>query len=82
MIRDATRLMPALAGCRYEESLCEVKAILPRNEADDGRPILLKAHYGLPNHHVIVGGKIDNVYDIVQAIDRLDIVRRLDPCRS
>lgn len=82
MIRDAARLMPALAGCRHEDSLWEVKTVLPRSEADDGRPILFKAHYGLPNHHVIMGGKIDNVYDIVQAIDRLGIARGLDPCRS
>ena len=34
-----------------------------------GRPILFRSHYGLPNLFVIMGGKIDNVYDVVEALD-------------
>lgn len=71
MLRDAQRYLPALAGCRYRDSLWEVKTVLPRSEVDDGRPILFKPHYGLPNHHVIMGGKIDNVYDMIEEIDRI-----------
>jgi hypothetical protein len=68
MIRDAARYLPAAAECRYRDSLWEVKTILPRNEADDGRPILFLPHHGLRNYHVVLGGKIDNVYDILDRI--------------
>ena len=70
MIRDARKYLPILADCEYVDSLWEVKTILPRNEIDDGRPILYKPHHGIPNHHVVMGGKIDNVYDAVREIDR------------
>lgn len=71
MLRDARRYLPALADCRYRDSLWEVKTILPRNEIDDGRPILLRRHHGLRNLHVILGGKIDNVYDVVDSLKDL-----------
>jgi hypothetical protein len=64
MVRDAARYLPALAGCRYRESLWEVKTVLPRSEVDDSRPILYKFHYVLRNLHVVLGAKIDNVYDV------------------
>lgn len=71
MLRDAQRYLPALAGARYRGSLWEVKTLLPRSEVDDGRPILFKRDYGLPGHHVIMGGKIDNVYDVAVEVDKL-----------
>jgi glycine/D-amino acid oxidase-like deaminating enzyme len=70
MVRDAQRYIPLMANCVYRGSLWEVKTILPRNEVDDGRPILFKPHYGLRNHHVLMGGKIDNVYDVITEIDK------------
>lgn len=69
MMRDAARYMPALRHCRYVDSLWEVKTVLPRSEIDDSRPILYKPHYGLRNLHVVMGAKIDNVYDAVEAVD-------------
>ncbi len=71
MIRDAQRYMPALANCDYRGSLWEVKTVLPRSEVDDSRPILFRKHHGLPNHHVVMGGKIDNVYDALSEVDEL-----------
>jgi glycine/D-amino acid oxidase-like deaminating enzyme len=71
MVRDARRYMPPLTACDYVDSLWEVKTVLPRSEIDDGRPILFKSHHGIENHHVVMGGKIDNVYDAVQEIDQL-----------
>ncbi len=71
MVRDARRYLPAMAACEYVDSLWEVKTVLPRSEVDDGRPILFKSHYAIPNHHVVMGGKIDNVYDAVEEIDQL-----------
>jgi len=71
MVRDVARYMPSMSRCRYRGSIWEVKTVLPRSEVDDGRPILFKADYGLPNHHVIMGGKIDNVYDAVDEVNEL-----------
>jgi glycine/D-amino acid oxidase-like deaminating enzyme len=71
MVRDATRFMPQMRGTRYRRSLWEIKALLPKCEIDDGRPILFRTHHGLQNHHLVLGGKIDNVYDVTTAIDRL-----------
>lgn len=71
MVRDAARYLPILAECEYVESLFEVKTVLPMTETDDSRPILFLKHHGLPNHHLILGAKIDNVYDVVAEIDHL-----------
>jgi hypothetical protein len=64
MVRDAARYLPSLAACEYRDSLWEVKTVLPRSENDDSRPILFRPDHGIPNYHVIMGGKIDNVYDV------------------
>lgn len=64
MVRDAARYLPALAGCEYRDSLWDVKTVLPRSEADDSRPILFRPDHGIANYHVVMGGKIDNVYDV------------------
>jgi hypothetical protein len=49
----------------------EVKTVLPMTEVDDSRPILFLKHHGIPNHHLILGAKIDNVYDVVSELDQL-----------
>ncbi|WP_343344196.1 FAD-dependent oxidoreductase [Sphingomicrobium sp. XHP0239] len=73
MIRDAARYLPALADARHETSLYEVKTILTQNERDDGRPILYQR--GPANSRIVsvLGGKIDNIYDL------FDLVRQSDP---
>jgi glycine/D-amino acid oxidase-like deaminating enzyme len=72
MLKDVSRYIPLLADCKYKDSLWEVKTVLPLSEIDDSRPILFKPHYGgLSNFHCIVGGKIDNVYDVADAIGDL-----------
>ncbi len=70
MLKDAVRYVPMLEDCRYDRSIWEVKTVLPRSEADDSRPILFRANHGLPGLHCVMGGKIDNVYDAVDAIGR------------
>lgn len=70
MVRDAARFLPTATGCRYRDSLWEVKTVLPRSETDDSRPILFRRDYGLPNYHLVMGGKIDNVYDVAEEIGR------------
>ena len=69
MRRDAARYMPVLDACQYERSLWEVKTVLPRSETDDSRPILFRPDHGLPGFHTILGGKIDNVYDVISAVE-------------
>jgi hypothetical protein len=64
MVRDAARYMPILKECRHVDSIWEVKTVLPQSEVDDSRPILFKKDQGIKNLTCILGGKIDNVYDI------------------
>lgn len=70
MIRDASRYLPAIAGAQYIDSLFEVKTVLAKNENNDGRPILFEKHPKLQGCYSVLGGKIDNIYDILQGIDR------------
>lgn len=68
MIQDAKRYMPILAECRHVDSLWEVKTVLPRSEVDDSRPILYQAVQGAPGAVCVLGGKIDNIFDITEAL--------------
>lgn len=68
MQQDAARYIPILSECEYKSSLWEVKTILPQSEADDSRPILFKQNYGLKGFHCVMGGKIDNIYDVIDVI--------------
>jgi len=69
MLRDAMRYLPALKDTSYVESLFEIKTVLLKNEGDDGRPILFEKHYSLPGLFSVLGGKIDNIYDILEKLD-------------
>jgi glycine/D-amino acid oxidase-like deaminating enzyme len=75
MYHDAIRYMPLLSECRYKGSIWEVKTVLPRSESDDSRPILFKPNHGLKGFHSIMGGKIDNVYDAIQIIEKTGFLR-------
>ena len=69
MRRDAGRYLPELMNLKYIRSLYEVKTILPRNANDDGRPILHKKDYGgIKNLNIVIGAKLDNIYDILEEI--------------
>ena len=69
MIRDAQRYLPLLDSAQYHGSLFEVKTVLLENERDDGRPILFRRDWGIKNFFVVMGGKVDNVYDLMRAIE-------------
>ena len=82
MQRDAMRYMPVLRGMRPKGSLFEIKTVLMRNESDDGRPILLHRNAVNPNYMTVLGGKLDNIYDLFDALaalgppfDRAEIAR-------
>ncbi|MEL7097305.1 MAG: FAD-binding oxidoreductase [Pseudomonadota bacterium] len=73
MLRDAQRYMPCLAGAVYKKSIFDVKTVLVKNEHDDGRPILYQQKPKDSRVISILGGKIDNIYDL------FDLVRTTDP---
>ena len=61
-----------MAKAKYMGSIFEIKTVLPRNEDDDGRPILFKKDVGnVKNLVCVMGGKLDNIYDLE---DRLESV--------
>ncbi|MEZ5895814.1 MAG: FAD-dependent oxidoreductase [Parvularculaceae bacterium] len=69
MLRDARRYLPVLDEARFAETLFEIKTTLTDTEIDDARPIAF--HRDLDNPHVIsvLGGKIDNIFDVLKVID-------------
>jgi glycine/D-amino acid oxidase-like deaminating enzyme len=71
MLKDAVRYIPSLKDTLYVSSMYEVKTVLIQNEDNDGRPILYRPDFELPNFSVIMGGKIDNIYDIIHAMRHL-----------
>lgn len=76
MVRDVSRYLPAIQDAKYVDSLFEVKTILVKNEGDDGRPILFEKHEELPGCYSILGGKIDNIYDVFEKLDAEKLQQR------
>ncbi|HIK53390.1 MAG TPA: FAD-dependent oxidoreductase [Oscillatoriales cyanobacterium M59_W2019_021] len=70
-IRDAARYLPIVRDCQYVDSLWEVKTVLPQSETDDSRPILFQQNPKLTNFYSVLGGKIDNIYDLAHELDTL-----------
>ena len=68
MINDAKRYIPLLENAVYKDSIYEVKTVQVKNETDDGRPILFTKDYEIKNFSNIMGGKIDNIYEILDTI--------------
>ena len=68
MVRDAQRYVPDIAKAEYHNSFFEIKTILTKNETDDGRPILFEQYPDLPGLYSVLGGKIDNIYDILERL--------------
>ena len=68
MRRDAARYVPILGECGYVRSLWEIKTILPQSGVNDSRPILFKRDPAAPNIVSILGSKIDNIYDLDEAL--------------
>lgn len=71
MLKDSLRYLPSLEKTSYVDSIWEIKTVLPRNEEDDARPILLKRNHGIKGVHCIIGGKIDNVFDVISQTERV-----------
>jgi glycine/D-amino acid oxidase-like deaminating enzyme len=75
MLRDVIRYLPCMAEAEYVESLFEVKTVLAKSEGDDGRPILFEKNAPLPHCYTILGGKIDNIYDVLETLDAEETLR-------
>lgn len=73
MLRDAERYLPAIHAACYVDSFFEIKTILQKNANDDGRPILFESYKELPNCYSILGGKIDNIYDVLERLEAENI---------
>jgi glycine/D-amino acid oxidase-like deaminating enzyme len=73
MLRDVARYLPRIADAIYVDSAFEIKTVLVKNESDDGRPILFEAHDDLPGFFSVLGGKIDNIYDVLEELDATDL---------
>jgi glycine/D-amino acid oxidase-like deaminating enzyme len=71
MVADASRYMPALRRAAHKDSLWTIKTLLPLSEVDDGRPILFQPDTKLPSVIHVMGGKIDNIFDVENEIDNL-----------
>lgn len=71
MRRDAARYLPLLRDLRYRDSLWEIKTVLPQSEDDDSRPILFARDPQLPRLVSVMGGKIDNIYDLPREVAAL-----------
>mgnify|MGYP006274670305 FL=1 len=68
MIRDGQRYLPCLAGAVPRRSLYDIKTVLTKNERDDGRPILYQQKPAGSRVISILGGKIDNIYDLFELV--------------
>lgn len=68
MQRDAQFYLPCMAGATYRRSIYEVKTVLIKNEGDDGRPILYHRSPETSRVISVLGGKIDNIYDLFEAV--------------
>ena len=71
MVADASRYVPALRGAVQRDSLWTVKTLLPLSEIDDGRPILFHRDPVLPAVIHVMGGKIDNIFDVEDEVEKL-----------
>ncbi len=70
MIRDVGRYVPKTLSAKYIDSLFEVKTVLLKNESNDGRPIFFEKHTNPLGCYSVLGGKIDNIYDIFEALEK------------
>lgn len=72
MEADVLRYLPAARGMRRSDSLYEVKTVLTRSADDDSRPILYRRDHGIRGYACVLGGKLDNIYDVLDEMDRHD----------
>lgn len=70
MLRDAKRYVPDMESTKLVDSLFDVKTLLMGTEVDDARPIAFHRDHANPRFVSILGGKLDNLFDVLEVIDR------------
>jgi len=70
MVRDAQRYLPALAGAQHMGSLFDIKTLADGTQGDDARPILYHRDSIAPRLISVLGGKLDNIFDVYDFVDR------------
>ncbi len=71
MIRDAQRFVPGIQHIEVVEPLMDIKTLMTKTAVDDARPILFHRDAAMPGLVSIMGGKIDNIFDVLTYIDQL-----------
>jgi glycine/D-amino acid oxidase-like deaminating enzyme len=71
MIRDAQRFVPSIQNVEVVKPLVDVKTLMTKTAVDDARPILFHRDGAMPGLVSIMGGKIDNIFDVLTHIDKL-----------
>lgn len=75
MVRDGARYVGSLEKVKYSRSLFELKALALENQREEGRPILEVPNHGIENFHIILGSKIDNIFDLLDRVDSHELRR-------
>lgn len=70
MKSDAARYIPAMHDAVHQYSLWESKTVLASSDSNDSRPILYRKSKLKPGFFSIMGGKLDNVYDVLIEISK------------
>jgi len=59
------KCLPDMKDMKHNGDICERKTVLIQNDIDDGRPIMFRENYGFDGFDIIIGAKLDNIYDIL-----------------
>lgn len=70
MQADVTRYLPAARHMTHRDSLFEAKTVMTRSGSDDSRPILYRPDHGIRGYTCILGGKLDNISDVLTEMRR------------
>lgn len=71
MLREAQRFVPALQNAEYVDTLFDVKTLADGTQTDDARPVLFHRNEKYPGLISVLGGKIDNIFDILSFLSDL-----------
>lgn len=69
MVHDGALFVPGLRQAEHLGSLWTIRTKLPGSAQTDSRPILFRAAADMPRMYHVMGGKIDNVYDLEPFLD-------------
>lgn len=68
MLRDAARYVPMMGDSKVLGHVREVKTTLIKSSIDDSRPIQFDVSDRISGLYSILGGKLDNIYDVLQVL--------------